>query len=120
MSRMTRMLLVLLVLACNSKEKQAAMAIHGDPVRGKEAIERYGCTACHDIPGVPGPKGMVGPSLEHMASRPYVGGKFPNNPEMMIKWLQNPPAFDPQGTMPNLGVTQDDSRDITAFLYTLK
>ncbi|HEY8133509.1 MAG TPA: c-type cytochrome [Thermoanaerobaculia bacterium] len=114
------MLLFLLLLACNRREKQPAMAINGDPVRGKDAIERYGCTACHNIPGIPGPKGMVGPPLDHMASRANVVGKLPNNPQMMIKWLQNPPAYDPQGSMPNLGVTPGDSSDITAYLYTLK
>ena len=115
------LLLTCVLLSCNREQKQAAvMATNGDPARGKEAIERYGCTACHNIPGVPGPKGMVGPPLDHMASRAYLAGKLPNNAEMMIKWLQNPPAFDPQGAMPNLGVTPNDSRDMAAYLYTLK
>ncbi len=110
-----------LLLACNKELKQQAMmSTGGDPKRGKEAIERYGCQACHNIPGVPGPKGMVGPPLDHMASRSYIAGKFPNNPQTLIKWLRNPPAFDPQGAMPNLGVTEGDSRDISAYLYTLK
>ena len=33
---------------------------------------------------------------------------------------QNPPAFDAQTAMPSLGVTESDSRDITAYLYSLK
>ena len=33
---------------------------------------------------------------------------------------QNPQAMDPTNAMPNLGVTPDDSRDMTAFLYTLE
>ena len=114
-------LMLLLLLGCNREQKQLAMmSTGGDPNRGKDAIERYGCNACHNIPGVPGPKGMVGPPLDHMAARAYIGGKFPNNPQMMIQWLQNPPAFDSQSAMPNLGVTEADSRDITAYLYTLK
>lgn len=112
---------LLLLAACNREQKQQAkMQTAGDPDRGKVAIEKYGCQSCHNIPGVPGPKGMVGPPLDHMAARSYIGGKFANNPETMIKWLQNPPAFDPQTAMPNLGVTEGDSRDITAYLYTLK
>jgi cytochrome c len=115
------LILLLLHVACSREKKQeTARNGGGDPARGKEAIERYGCTTCHNIPGIAGPKGMVGPPLDHMASRAYVAGKFPNNPEMMIKWLQNPPAFDPQSAMPNLGITPGDSRDITAYLYTLK
>jgi cytochrome c1 len=38
----------------------------------------------------------------------------------MMKWLQNPQSMDPQNAMPNLNVTPDDSRDMTAFLYTLR
>ena len=114
-------LLLLLLAACNREQKQQAKAMtNGDPDRGKEAIGRYGCNACHVIPGIPGPKGKVGPPLDHMAARAYIAGKFANNPETMIQWLQNPPAFDPQAAMPNLGVTEGDSRDITAYLYTLK
>ena len=63
---------------------------------------------------------MVGPPLDHIASRAYIAGKFANNPETLIKWLQNPPSFDPNTTMPNMGVTEQDSRDIAAYLYTLK
>ena len=110
-------ILTSLLFGCHAEQKAAAV---GDPNRGKAAIDRYGCNACHSIPGIPGPKGMVGPPLEHMASRAYIGGKFANNPETMIKWLQNPPAFDPQSAMPNLGVTEADSRDITAYLESLK
>ena len=88
--------------------------------RGKQLIDQYGCTACHNIPGVPGPKGMVGPPLDHMASRSLIAGKFPNTPQNMTRWLQNPQAMDPQNAMPNLNVTPVDSRDMTAFLSTLK
>jgi cytochrome c len=117
---MRRAFLLLLLLACNREQKQSAALASGDVNRGKEAIERYGCNACHNIPGIPGPKGMVGPRLDHMASRSLIAGKFPNNPQTMIDWLQNPPKYDPQSSMPNLGVTPEDSRDISAFLYTLK
>ena len=119
---MKRILLIALLLAaCNRETKtEAKMATGGDPARGKAAIDRYGCTACHSIPGIAGPKGMVGPSLEHFGSRAYIAGKFANNPETLIKWLQNPPAFDPNTAMPNMGITEPDSRDIAAYLYTLK
>lgn len=67
-----------------------------------------------------GPKGAVGPPLDHVASRAWIAGKFANNPQTMIKWLQDPAAFDKETAMPALGVTEPDSRDITAYLYTLK
>ena len=120
-SQWALVLIAFLLLACNREQKQQARtATGGDPDRGKAAIERYGCNACHNIPGVPGPKGMVGPPLDHMASRAYIAGKFANNPETMMKWLQNPQALDVQTAMPAVGVTESDSRDMTAYLYTLK
>jgi cytochrome c len=118
LSKILPSLLLVMLGACRQEPKSPVPG--GDSQRGKEAIARYGCTACHQIPGVKGPRGMVGPPLDHMASRSVIGGKFPNNPQTMIKWLQNPPAFDPQASMPNLGVTPNDSRDITAYLYTIK
>jgi cytochrome c len=113
-----RAIIVLAVALAACKQEQKATG--GDPNRGKEAIERYGCNACHNIPGVLGPKGMVGPPLDHMASRALIAGKLPNNPQTMIDWLQDPPKYDPQASMPNLGITPAESRDIAAYLYTLK
>src|SRR6266852_7103677 len=89
-------LLALLFVACN---RERGPSISGDPTRGKEAIQRYGCNSCHNIPGVPGPKGIVGPPLDRMATRGFIAGKLPNNPQTMIQWLQNPPAFDAQSAM---------------------
>jgi cytochrome c len=104
-----------LLAACSKHE-----AVPGDADRGRQLVAQYGCTSCHAIPGVKGPRGMVGPSLEHMAGRATIANKFPNNVPNMTKWLQNPQAMDPTNAMPNLGVTPDDSRDMTAFLYTLR
>ena len=91
-----------------------------DTVRGKMLIEKYGCTACHAIPGVAGPKGMVGPPLDHVGSRAYIAGKFPNTPDAMARWVQNPQALDPQNAMPNLGVTPAEAKDIAGYLESLK
>jgi cytochrome c len=62
----------------------------------------------------------VGPPLDKMAERTFIGGKIQNTPQNMMQWLQNPQAFDPGNAMPNVGVTPNDARDITAFLFTLK
>jgi cytochrome c2 len=113
--------LLLLLAACKRYEKaQIAQQTGGDAARGKQLVQQYGCTSCHQIPRVSGPQGMVGPPLTHIASRQYIGGKLPNTPENMSKWLQDPQGVDPSNAMPNLGLTVDQSRDITSFLYTLK
>ncbi len=101
-------------------QKKAAAMTGGEPSRGPEAIRRYGCASCHAIPGVDGARGQVGPSLEGIASRTYLAGKLPNQPENMIKWIREPQEVSPGTAMPQLGVTEQDGKDIAAYLYTLR
>ncbi len=107
--------IVVAVLMVACKREQPA-----DVARGRELVVQYGCVACHDIPGIKGVHGMVGPPLKAMALRQTIAGKYPNNSGTMAKWLQNPQAMDPNSSMPNVGVTPEDARDMTAFLETLK
>lgn len=93
---------------------------NADPQRGRAAARRYGCGSCHDIPGVTGAVGRVGPPLGQVSQRVFIAGVLPNEPDNMIRWIENPPAIDPQTAMPNTGVTTRDARDIAAYLYTLR
>ena len=103
----------------SGKESAAAMT-GGDPDRGKSAVQKYGCGACHTIPGIPGAYATVGPPLTQMGSRNYIAGVMKNTPENLIQWIQNPPAVDPKTAMPHLGISESDARDVAAFIYTLK
>lgn len=91
----------------------------GDPERGRAAIARYACASCHAIPGVPGPQGTVGPPLADFALRGYVAGVVPNWPGYLVRWIMDPPTISPQTAMPNVGVDEQEARDIAAYLYTL-
>lgn len=110
--------LVMLTASC-SKE-QTIKVDGGDAKRGEAAVERYGCAACHAIPGIANQGSNVGPPLHKMALRGYIGGVLPNTPADMVRWLQNPPAVDPRTAMPNLGISEAEAKDIAAYLYTLK
>lgn len=115
------MLLLLSLSACNGDaERAAAEMTGGTPANGREAIRRYGCSACHTIPGISGANGMVGPPLGQVASRVYLAGRLQNTPDNMVRWIQNPRGVDDKTAMPNLGVTDADARDIASYLYTLK
>jgi mono/diheme cytochrome c family protein len=92
----------------------------GDVAAGRRAAGQYLCSTCHQIPGIVGASRHVGPPLKGIANRRYIGGILINNPENMVRWLQNPQQFDPLSAMPNLGVTEKDARDIAAYLYTLE
>lgn len=109
--------IVFLLAACS---RQESPSVSGDPARGKQMITQYGCTSCHIISGIEGPKGMVGPPLDHIASRQIIAAKLPNTPQNMTAYIENPQMTDPQNAMPNLGVKPDEARDIAAYLYTLK
>jgi cytochrome c1 len=92
----------------------------GDPERGRQALARFGCPTCHIIPGVAAANGLVGPPLDHFASRVYVGGVVPNTPGNLIAWLIDPPAIDPLTAMPATGISESEARDVAAYLYTLR
>ncbi|HJU21416.1 MAG TPA: c-type cytochrome, partial [Casimicrobiaceae bacterium] len=92
----------------------------GDPDRGRFVILQYGCVVCHDIPGVVGAAIPVGPPLAKMGMRSFIGGRLANTSENMVRWLRDPQQFVPDGAMPNLGVSERDARDITAYLESLK
>jgi cytochrome c1 len=110
----------LLLAGCSSKEEKAARLTGGDPRQGKVAIRQYGCEACHTIPGVEGAQGLVGPPLDRIGSRVYLAGRLSNTPENMMRWIRDPQGIEPGTAMPNLRVTEEDGRDIAAYLYTLQ
>lgn len=92
--------------------------VGGDPHRGQDAMVRYGCTSCHAVPGIPSvANDRIAPNLEGFDDRYYIAGQIPNRPEELIRWLQNPPAVTPGTVMPNLGVTEQDAKDLAAYLY---
>jgi putative membrane protein len=114
-------LLAPVAAGCESSERRYAEEItHGRAAAGKKAIQRYGCGSCHQIPGISGAESLVGPSLERIASRVYIAGQLVNEPNAMIAWIRDPRHLRSPTAMPTLGVTEQDGRDIAAYLYTLK
>ena len=103
----------------HQREEEAAAMTGGDPRVGREVIVRVGCGACHSIPGIVGADGQVGPPLEGIASRTYIGGVLTNTPDNVVKWIQDPLAHSPKTAMPKLDLSEKDARDVTAYLYTL-
>jgi len=114
-------LLTVATAGCESSERRYAEEItRGGADAGKKAIERYGCASCHRIPGIAGAESLVGPSLERIASRVYIAGHLINEPNAMIAWIRDPRHLRSSTAMPTLGVTEQEGRDIAAYLYTLK
>ena len=112
--------LTLATSACESGGPVLRLRVaDGSPSRGQQTLARHGCGGCHVIPGVPGARGRVGPSLAGFAERSFIAGGLPNAPATVVRWIRTPQQIRPGTVMPNLGVPERDARDIVAYLYTL-
>jgi cytochrome c2 len=112
-------------LGCDSLSQReavrAATLTGGGNARfGRVDIRKYGCNTCHEISGVPGARGLIGPNLSGLRRRYYIAGELFNTPDNLMLWIQHPRRVEPHTIMPEMGVTAQDSRDIAAYLYTLK
>jgi len=110
----------LLLAGCDGKSETGLVNFSGDSHRGAALVKHYQCGSCHLIPEIDEATGNVGPPLLHVGTRTYIAGFIHNSPENMALWIQDPQKALPGNAMPRMGVTPQDSRDITAFLYGLK
>ena len=91
-----------------------------DVERGRQALYQHACTACHVIPGVVGSDVHVGPPLKGIARRQFIAGTLPNSPDNMARWIVHTQQVKPGTAMPQLGVAEQDARDMAGYLATLK
>lgn len=111
----------LTLVACPSRESPPRRQVSGGAAGpGRRAFLKYGCGGCHAIPGVEGARGRVAPPLWAFGERAFVAGVLSNTPDNLIHWIRAPQDVSPRTAMPNLGVTEQDARDIAAFLYSLE
>lgn len=92
----------------------------GVPARGMRVIATRKCGSCHTIPGINGAQGLVGPPLVYFSRRTYIAGELPNSPANLVRWVSSPQSVEPHTAMPNLGLSQQEARDVAAYLYTLR
>ena len=90
------------------------------PTAGKQQIVRYGCGACHEIPGIKQATGLVAPPLIHFGRRGTIAGRLANTPDNLITWVHDPHSVEAGTDMPNLGVTTEEARNIAAYLESLQ
>lgn len=113
------LVLLLTLAACKAPPDQRHHMPQSDPARGLAAIERAGCAACHQIPGVYWPEGATGPALGQFARQGLIAGKLPNRADVLADFVRNAPAVLPGTTMPAMPLNEEEARDVAAYLYTL-
>lgn len=115
------LLSLILLTACSALLFPSYSRVEGGDIdRGLQALQAYGCGSCHVIPGVPGAVSYVGPPLDAWAERHYIAGSLSNTPENLMLWLREPQTVEPGTAMPNMGVTEEDARHMSAYLYSLR
>jgi mono/diheme cytochrome c family protein len=79
--------------------------------QGRHLLSLYGCVHCHTVK-LPNGSTMKAtddpPSLSHIADK--------TTREWIYAWLKDPQAYAGTATMPNFKLSDDDARDMSAFL----
>jgi cytochrome c2 len=106
--------------------------------RGRKIVSTIGCLGCHRIPGIEvkvqpaGAPSAVSPT--HALVSPLAPPPLPEdqgfapdlskiaskvNADWLFAWIKNPKQFRPTTRMPDLRLSDDEARAVTAFLMTL-
>ncbi len=112
----------ILCASCGGGRESRAYTVYtgGTIDRGAKLILSKQCGACHVIPGIQGARGLVGPPLNNFGRRTFIAGELVNVPENLVRWLANPREVEPHTAMPSVGLTEQQARDVAAYLYTLQ
>ena len=91
-----------------------------DAAAGRALVQRAGCTSCHAFPDIAWPQGAVGPALDGFAEQALIAGRLSNRPELLARYVRNAPGLVPGAAMPAMPISERESRDVAAYLYTLR
>ncbi|MDX2121973.1 MAG: cytochrome c oxidase subunit II [Gemmatimonadota bacterium] len=81
---------------------------------GQRLFTAKGCGGCHAMyPALP----LIGPNLHHVGSRSHIAaGTLENTDENLARWIKNPQEWKTGVLMPNLGLTDQETAAIVAYL----
>ncbi len=82
----------------------------GDPRTGEKLFVSRGCRGCHSIGSTERSLVTQAPDLAG------IGVKV--RPEWLFDWLKSPRSYDPNTAMPQLPLSDDDIRQLVAFLMS--
>ncbi len=79
-----------------------------------------GCISCHAIRGTVA-AGILGPDLTHIGGRGTIAaGLLENTPENLARWIENPHEMKPGNLMLDMGLTNEQARQVAAYLLSLE
>ncbi len=89
----------------------------GDAANGKILYENLGCQGCH-ISDANADRHVMDTWRQFGPNLVGLGDK--TNPEWLAAWLKNPKDYNHDTRMPNLRLSEDETRDLVAFLMQKK
>ena len=106
----------------NHEEMKNRNKYMGDQVNGEKLFNAVGCTGCHiiapdasDLPDINTSYTLLsqqGPNLINLGSK--------TTSEWVYKWIKDPTSFWPDTKMPDLRLSDQEAKDITAYLMSFK
>lgn len=106
--------------ACDGPPDRVPGLDDADAGRGRLLVVEHGCAACHAFPDVGWPRGRLGPSLEHFGRQGLIAGRLPNQPGVLMRFVRDAPGLVPGTGMPGMPMSDQDARDVTAYLLRLQ
>jgi mono/diheme cytochrome c family protein len=90
----------------------------GNALHGKELVNNIGCKGCHVIGDDARMRDARGFSYDIAPELTRAGSKL--DPDWMFQWIKNPRLYRPNTRMPDLRLSDQEAKDIVAYLKTLK
>ena len=78
---------------------------------GRDMLARYGCVGCHKVTS---PEGRAMTPADNPPPLTHIAAKTTR--EWIFAWIKNPQAYAATATMPNFQLSDEEARDISAFL----
>lgn len=106
--------------ACDGPPQRTPALGDADIARGRRLVVDKGCAACHTFPDVAWPRGGLGPALAGFGRQGLIAGRLPNQPGVLMRFIRDAPADLPGTAMPAIPMTDQEARDVTAYLLQLR
>jgi cytochrome c oxidase subunit 2 len=79
-----------------------------------------GCISCHQIRGTVA-AGILGPDLTHVGGRETIAaGVLENTLDNLASWIEDPHEVKPGNLMLDMGLTEEQARQVAAYLLSLE
>ena len=94
----------------------------GDKDSGEKLFNSVGCMGCHNVIETPEglPEANTPMTLLSEQGPNLIGLGSKTTPEWIYKWIKNPQEYWPETKMPNLRLSDQEAKDITAYLLSFE